>query len=250
MRLTLEIWRQESPETDGQFVAYQVDDASAEMSLLELLDRLNDQLVEDGQEPVAFDSDCREGICGTCGITVNDQPHGPVPNTPSCRQHLRSYQDGDHLRLEPFRSNAFPVLHDLIVDRSAMDRIIASGGFIAVDVGTAPDADAQPVPFRTAEKALDFAACIQCGACVAACPNGSSHLFTGSLLEHLATLPQGRPERGRRARSVAQTADEEFGPCSIYGECAEVCPAGIPLSAISAVNRETLRSRLRGNRDN
>ena len=130
MRLTLEIWRQESPETDGQFVAYQVDDASAEMSLLELLDRLNDQLVEDGQEPVAFDSDCREGICGTCGITVNDQPHGPVPNTPSCRQHLRSYQDGDHLRLEPFRSNAFPVLHDLIVDRSALDRIIASGGFI------------------------------------------------------------------------------------------------------------------------
>ncbi|TDL44381.1 succinate dehydrogenase/fumarate reductase iron-sulfur subunit [Kocuria rosea] len=249
MRLTLSIWRQESPGTEGRFEDYEVQDASAEMSLLELLDRLNDRLVEDGLEPVAFDSDCREGICGTCGITVDDRPHGPVPNTPSCRQHLRSYRDGDHLRLEPFRARAFPVLRDLVVDRGAMDRIVEAGGFIAVDVGTAPDADAQPIPFRTAEKALDFAACIQCGACVAACPNGSSHLFTGSLLEHLATLPQGRPERGRRARAVAQAAEEEFGPCSVYGECAEACPAGIPLSAISAVNREALRARLRGARD-
>ncbi|MGW5854964.1 succinate dehydrogenase/fumarate reductase iron-sulfur subunit [Micrococcus sp. 2A] len=249
MRLTLEIWRQDSPAAEGRFETYVVEDATEEMSLLELLDRLNEQLVEEGFEPVAFDSDCREGICGACGITVDERPHGPVANTPSCRQHLRSYRDGDRIRLEPFRSDAFPVQRDLVVDRGALDRVVASGGFVGVDVGTAPDADARQIPFRTAEKALDFAACIQCGACVAACPNGSSHLFTGSLLEHLATLPQGQPERGRRALSITATADAEFGPCSVYGECAQVCPAGIPLSAISAVNREAVRARLRGGRD-
>lgn len=249
MKLTIDVWRQASHEVAGEFVTYTVTDAAAEMSLPELLDRLNAQLVEAGDDPVAFDTDCREGVCGTCGITVDGIPHGPEPNTPMCRQHLRSFSDGDRIRLEPFRSSAFPVVRDLVVDRSAMDRVVASGGFVAVDAGTAPDAETRQIPFEQAERALDFSACIGCGACIAVCPNGSSHLFTGSLLTHLATLPQGKPERARRARNVAQSAQEEFGPCSVYGECAEVCPAGIPLSAISAVNREAARAALRKNRD-
>lgn len=242
MRLTIQTWRQDGPDDPGGFQTHQIEDAVEEMSLLELLDHLNERLVEDGQEPVAFDSDCREGICGTCGITVNDQPHGPVPNTPTCRQHLRSFHDGDTLRLEPFRSGAFPVVRDLVVDRSALDRVVQSGGFVSVDAGTAPDADTVQIGHDRAEKALDFAACIGCGACIAACPNGAAHLFAGSVLEHLSTLPQGAPERASRARDVVAEIEEEFGPCSVYGECAVVCPAGIPLSAISAVNRERARA--------
>ncbi|KAA9394362.1 succinate dehydrogenase/fumarate reductase iron-sulfur subunit [Kocuria coralli] len=249
MKLTIEVWRQENAEAEGRFVTYRVDDAAPEMSLPELLDRLNDQLVSAGEEPIAFDTDCREGICGTCGITVDDVPHGKVPNTPTCRQHLRSYDDGDHLKLEPFRSASFPVIRDLMVDRSALDRVIASGGYVSVDAGTAPDADTRQIPFQVAEAGLDFSACIGCGACVAACPNGASHLFSGALLSHLTALPQGRPERARRARGVVSTTEEEFGPCSVYGECVEVCPAGIPISAISAVNREAARAAVRRRRD-
>lgn len=249
MRLTIEVWRQAGPGEAGAFERHEVPDAEPEMSLPELLDRLNALLLESGQEPVAFESDCREGICGACGVTVDGQPHGPVRNTPTCRQHVRSFTDGQVVRLEPLRSAAFPVVRDLVVDRSALDRVIARGAFTSVDTGTAPDAESRQVGFERAEHALDFAACIGCGACVAACPNGSAHLFGGALLEHFASLPQGAPERSRRARSVVGSLDEQFGPCSTYAECVQVCPAGIPIRAVAAVNRESVRASLRRGRD-
>ncbi|MEL4358742.1 MULTISPECIES: succinate dehydrogenase/fumarate reductase iron-sulfur subunit [unclassified Luteococcus] len=249
MRITLEVWRQPNAMAPGGFVTYVVDDATPEMSMPELLDRLNDQIVEAGGEPVAFESDCREGICGCCGITVDDRPHGPVANTPTCQQHLRNFRDGDTVRLEPFRSAAFPVVKDLVVDRSALDVVVQGGGFVSVDTGTAPDAESRPIGFREAEQALDFAACIGCGACVAACPNGAAHLFSGALLTHFSTLPQGKPERSKRARGVVAAVEQNFGPCSTYGECVEVCPAGIPLSAVAAVNKEMVRAAWRRGRD-
>lgn len=245
MKLTIDVWRQDNPEDAGHYETHLVEDVTPEMSLLELLDRLNFDLVESGGEPVAFESDCREGICGACGITVNGVPHGPQQNTPSCHQRLTSFTDGQRLRLEPMRSAAYPVIRDLVVDRTALDRIITAGGHIGIPAGSAPWADDLLVPHELAEKALDMAACIGCGACVAACPNGAAHLFVGSKLAHLALLPTGKQERGRRARSMLAEMEQDFGPCSLYGECAKVCPAGIPLTAIAALNKEALRSFIR-----
>lgn len=249
MRIELEVWRQDGPGEPGRFEQYVVDDATAEMSLLELLDRLNEQLVEQGIEPVQFESDCREGVCGACGVTVDDRPHGPVPRTPSCRQHLRAFGDVSRLRIEPLRSASFPVLRDLVVDRTPLDRVIMAGGFVDVEAGTAPDADEMLITHDDAELTLDYAACIGCGACVAACPNGSAHLFAGAKLAHLALVPHGRLERGRRARAIGEWVDAQFGPCSSYGECVEVCPAGIPLTAVAALHRERLRGFFRGKAD-
>ncbi len=249
MRLTIDVWRQDNPADAGHYETHQVNDATPEMSLLELLDKLNFELVETGQEPVAFESDCREGICGACGITVDGDPHGPQQNTPSCHQRLASFKDGQHIRLEPLRSAAYPVIRDLVVDRTALDRIIVAGGHIGIPGGSAPEADDLLVPHERAEQALDMAACIGCGACVAACPNGAAHLFVGSKLAHLSLLPTGKQERGKRARSMLAEMEQDFGPCSLYGECAKVCPAGIPLTAIAAVNKEGLRSFLRRKAD-
>lgn len=245
MKLTLEIWRQAGPTQEGRFETIEVPDAVPQMSILELLDHVNTGLIEEGKEPFAFASDCREGICGTCGLMVNGRPHGADKNKPSCQQRLVSYNDGDHLRIEPLRSNVYPVIKDMVVDRSALDRVMQKGGYVSINAGTAPDADTLHVNHDVAERALDHAACIGCGACVAACPNGAAHLFTGAKLVHLKMLPLGKEERGKRARQMIDELETNFGPCSLYGECADVCPAGIPLTAVAAINKERVRAALR-----
>lgn len=246
MKLTFRVWRQASSAAQGAFEQHELTKVRPELTLLEALDQLNDALVAKGSDPIAFDSDCREGICGSCGVTVDGVPHGPVRNTPSCRQHIRSFADGSTVTLEPFRAASFRVLKDLVVDRSGLDRILEAGGFVSIDAGTAPDADNLQVARLTAEAALDMAACIGCGACVAACPNGAANLFTGAKLAHLALLATTRAERSRRAHRTIEAMEEEFGPCSVYGECTRVCPAGISLEAIAALNHEKLRGVLRG----
>ncbi|MDO4909540.1 MAG: succinate dehydrogenase/fumarate reductase iron-sulfur subunit [Corynebacterium sp.] len=246
MKLHLKIWRQAGPNTEGRFEDFTVADAVAQMSILELLDFVNEQLIEEGKEPYAFASDCREGICGTCGLTINGRPHGPEQNKPTCQQRLAgNFHDGDTITIEPFRSAAYPVIKDMIVDRSALDRVLQQGGYVSINAGTAPDADTLHMNHQTAELALDHAACIGCGACVAACPNGAAHLFTGAKLTHLKLMPLGREERGKRARQMIDQLETTFGPCSLYGECADVCPAGIPLTAVAAINKERLRAAVR-----
>lgn len=239
LRLTLLIWRQPGPDAPGKMVEYQVNDVSTEMSFLEMLDVLNEDLTRRGEDPVAFDSDCREGICGMCGLVVNGRPHGPNPGTTVCQLHMRFFKDGDRITIEPWRARAFPIVKDLIVDRSAFDRIVAAGGYISTNVGSAPEANTLPVGKDQSEAAMDAAVCIGCGACVATCKNASAVLFTGAKLTHLAMLPQGDPERLRRAvRMVRQMDAEGFGSCSNEGECEAVCPKRINLSVIATLRRE------------
>jgi succinate dehydrogenase / fumarate reductase, iron-sulfur subunit len=243
MHVTLKVWRQKSAVDAGQFVTYEVNDVSEHMSFLEMLDVLNEDLIRRDEDPIVFDSDCREGICGTCGFMINGVAHGPNAATTVCQLHMRFFKDGDTVVLEPWRASAFPVLKDLAVDRSALDRIIQAGGFISVDTGSAPEANSTLVPKSDADGAFDAAQCIGCGACVAACPNASGMLFMSAKAAHLGLLPQGQSERWRRVRSMVARHDAEgFGHCSNHGECEAVCPKVIPLEVISRLNRDLRRS--------
>ena len=243
MKLTLHIWRQKNPNQPGRMVQYEHATVNPHMSFLEMLDVLNEDLMAKGEEPVAFDHDCREGICGSCGFMVNGIAHGPQPATTICQLHMRHFKDGDVLYLEPWRARAFPVIIDLVVDRSAFDRIVTSGGYVSVSTGSAPDGNAIPVPKQNADLAMDAATCIGCGACVAACPNAAAALFTGAKISHLGLLPQGQPERYQRALSmVAQVKQELFGSCTNIGECEAVCPKEIKLEVIARMNRDYLKA--------
>ena len=245
MKATLRVWRHRGPRDTGGFVRYTVDDLSPEMTLLEALDRLNETLVTQGEPPVAFDSDCREGVCGACGIVVDGRPHGPLPRTTTCLVPMGAFREGATITLEPFGTGAFPVLRDLVVDRRALDRVMQAGGYVSVRTGSAPEANTLPIERAAVERALDAAACIGCGACVAACPNGSAALFVGAKVSHLGRLPQGQPERARRGRALVAAADREgFGACSSHGECEAVCTAGIGLDVIARMNRDHLRAAL------
>ncbi|MCL2542240.1 MAG: succinate dehydrogenase/fumarate reductase iron-sulfur subunit [Nocardioidaceae bacterium] len=238
MKLTLKIWRQAGPEAKGAIKTYQLDGVSEDMSFLEMLDLLNEQLVHQDEEPVAFDSDCREGICGMCSLMINGEAHGPEVTT-TCQLHMRSFNDGDTITVEPWRSGSFPLIKDLIVDRSAFDRIIQSGGYISANTGSAPEANSVPAPRDKAMRAFNVATCIGCGACVAACPNGSASLFLGAKITHLGELPQGQPERySRVVDMVGQHDHEGFGGCTNIGECAAACPKEIPLDVISQLNKD------------
>ena len=245
MNLTLHVWRQKNARTPGRFVTYEAHDISPDMSFLEMLDVVNERLIEGGEEPIAFDHDCREGICGTCGVVVNGRPHGPRERTTACQLHMRSFADGDSLTIEPWRAKAFPVLKDLIVDRGALDRIIAAGGFIAAPIGSAPDANAIPVRKVLADLSMDAAACIGCGACVAACPNASAMLFTAAKVSHLGLLPQGQPERFDRVRAMVARMDAEgFGSCTNHEECEAACPKGITVETIGRMNADYVMASL------
>jgi succinate dehydrogenase / fumarate reductase iron-sulfur subunit len=238
MNLTLRIWRQAGPLTPGDFETHEVDFASEEMSFLELLDELNERMIADGREPIAFESDCREGICGTCGLMINGQAHGPQRGTATCQLYVRKFSDGDTIVVEPWRSRGFPLIKDLITDRSALDHIVQAGGYITVPTGSAPDANLIPVPKDDADHAMDAASCIGCGACVAACPNGAGQLFTAAKAAHLNLLPQGQPERARRTRSMVDTMEEYFGSCTNHRECEAACPKEISIDFIAMLHRD------------
>jgi succinate dehydrogenase / fumarate reductase iron-sulfur subunit len=243
MRLNLRIWRQAGPEAAGRLVDYVADDVSPDMSFLEMLDVVNETLVRTGQDAIAFDSDCREGICGACGLVVNGVAHGPDRGTTVCQLHMRRFKDGDTVIIEPWRARAFPVVKDLVVDRSAFDRVISAGGFVSINCGGAQDGNTILIPKEVSEKAMDSAACIGCGACVAACKNASAHLFVSAKISHLALLPQGQVERHRRVIAMIDQADaERFGSCSNEGECEAVCPKEIPISNIARMTREYVRA--------
>lgn len=243
MHLNLRIWRQAGPRERGALKTYQLRNVSPDISFLEMLDLLNEQLIARGEEPVAFDHDCREGICGACGVMINGQAHGPDNETTTCQLHMRRFHDGDTIVIEPWRANAFPVVRDLVVDRSAFDRIIAAGGYVSVNTGGTPDGNALPVPLHRQENAMDAAACIGCGACVASCKNASAMLFVSAKVAHLAHLPQGDAERTQRVLGlVAQMDREGFGGCTVTEECEAACPAGIKLTNIALLNREYFRA--------
>jgi succinate dehydrogenase / fumarate reductase, iron-sulfur subunit len=247
MNITLQVWRQKDTKDEGRFVRYEAKDMSEHMSFLEMLDVVNEGMIARGEDPIAFDHDCREGICGTCSMVINGRAHGPRDRTTTCQLHMRSFRDGDEIVIEPWRATAFPVVKDLVVDRSAFDRIIATGGFITAPTGCAPDGNAIPVPKENADLAMDAAACIGCGACVAACPNASASLFVAAKVAQLALLPQGQPERHLRVRRmVAQMDAEGFGSCTNHGECEAVCPKGISVSNIALMNRDYIAASLRG----
>jgi succinate dehydrogenase / fumarate reductase, iron-sulfur subunit len=249
VNLTLRIWRQHGPGEHGRMVAYQVAGVSPDMSFLEVLDALNERLTLDGAEPVAFDHDCREGICGACGLVINGVAHGPSQATTTCQLHMRHFRDGDTIDVEPWRARAFPVVKDLVVDRGALDRVIQAGGYVSAPTGSAPDAHALPVPKADADAAFEAATCIGCGACVAACPNGSAMLFTAAKVTHLGRLPQGQPERYERVLDMVAAHDEAgFGGCTNAGECTAVCPKGIPLETIGQLNHDYLRASRRSAR--
>jgi len=243
LSLTLQVWRQNGPTDAGRFETFHLDGISTHCSFLEMLDQLNERLVAQGREAVAFDHDCREGICGSCGVVINGRAHGPEAETATCQLHMRKFSDGDTIWIEPFRAKAFPVLKDLIIDRTAFDRIIAAGGYVSVSTGQAPDAHALPVRRDAAEQAMDAAQCIGCGACVAACPNAAAMLFVGAKVSHLALLPQGQVERSRRVLAMVEQMDKEgFGNCSNIYECEAACPKGISIENIARMNREYLRA--------
>jgi len=245
MKLTLHVWRQKNSTAPGQFVRYEANDVNEHMSFLEMLDVVNEELILKGEEPIAFDHDCREGICGTCGSMVNGLAHGGHKGATLCQLHMRFFKDGDEVWLEPWRARAFPVIRDLVVDRGALDRIVVSGGFVSVPTGSAPDGNAVAVPKPDADRAMDAAACIGCGACVAACPNAAVALFLGAKITHLGSLPQGQPERMDRAlKMVAQASREVFGYCTNIGECEAACPKEIKLDVIAQMNRDFLRASL------
>jgi succinate dehydrogenase / fumarate reductase iron-sulfur subunit len=245
VQLTLKVWRQDGPADAGGFETYQASDINEEISFLEMLDVVNERLVEDGRDPITFDSDCREGICGTCGVMINGQAHGPWRATATCQLHMRAFSDGDEIVVEPFRAAAFPVLKDLMVDRSSFDAIIEAGGFITANTGAAPDGNEIPVPKPAADTSMDAAACIGCGACVAACPNGAAQLYTSAKLAHLNLLPQGQAERWRRTEDMVETMEEFFGSCTNYGECQEACPKEIPIDFIALMNRDYLKAKVK-----
>ena len=243
MRLNLVVWRQAGPATPGRFVTYTANDVSPDMSFLEMLDVLNEELTLKGDAPIAFDHDCREGICGSCGVMINGVAHGPMKGTTTCQLHMRSFKDGDTIQVEPWRARSFAVIKDLVVDRSAFDRIIASGGYISANTGGAQDANNILVGKELVDQSMDAAACIGCGACVAACPNASASLFTAAKLTHLGLLPQGQPERFRRTLSMVSQMDaEEFGGCTLHGECQEACPKEISIDSIVRMNRDFIRA--------
>ena len=247
MNLTLRVWRQAGPDAPGRFETYRATDISEDSSFLEMLDTVNEELIAAGEEPIEFAHDCREGICGTCGLMINGQAHGPE-NTATCQLHMRSFADGDEIVIEPWRAAGFPLIKDLVVDRSAFDRITEAGGYISIDTGSAPDANSVPIPKETADLAMDAAACIACGACVAACPNGAAQLFTSAKMQHLNVLPQGQPERYERAEAMVEVMEEHFGSCTNLRECEAACPKDISIDFIAMMNKDYRKAKFRNRR--
>ena len=243
--ITLKIWRQAGPNTAGQFDTHVIEEISDEASFLEMLDILNERLIDEGKEAVVFDHDCREGICGTCSLMIDGQAHGPQKGTATCQLHMRQFRSGDTITIEPWRASAFPIIKDLMVDRSALDRIIESGGFISAETGGAPDANLIPIPKPVADASMDAAECIGCGACVAACPNGAANLFTGAKVNHLNLLPQGQAERYSRAEAMVETMDQYFGSCTNHGECEAACPKEISIDVIALMNADFLAAKFK-----